>query len=111
MGVTGLFLEHVEVFSVHYTLNPDKFTRLYQELMSPHGRFYLVVVKENNIPKIQQKMLEIYGLQNEVCHLFHVAVKTTEIPFDQIVLQRRAGREHLFVLRFFRSIVQLPPAG
>ncbi|KAF9458349.1 S-adenosyl-L-methionine-dependent methyltransferase [Collybia nuda] len=69
MGVTGVFLEHVE------------------ELLSLHARFYLVAVKDNNLPKIQQNMLKKHGLQSEV------------------VLQRRAGREHLFVLRFVRNVM------
>lgn len=34
--------------------------------MSPYARFYLVAVKENNLPKIQQRMLERHGLQSEV---------------------------------------------
>jgi len=67
MNVTDLFLERVE------------------ELMSPHARFYLVALRENNIPNIRQKMLEQHGLSSE------------------IVLDRRAGREHLFVLRFARD--------
>ncbi|KAA1468494.1 S-adenosyl-L-methionine-dependent methyltransferase [Dentipellis sp. KUC8613] len=54
------------------------------DLLSPNGRFYLVAVKQNDIPGIQRRMLEKYGLQS------------------QIVIQRRAGREHLFVVRFSR---------
>ncbi|TFY64763.1 hypothetical protein EVG20_g5844 [Dentipellis fragilis] len=54
------------------------------DLLSPTGRFYLVAVKQNDIPGIQRRMSEKYGLQS------------------QIVIQRRAGREHLFVVRFSR---------
>ncbi|KAI0304666.1 S-adenosyl-L-methionine-dependent methyltransferase [Russula brevipes] len=57
---------------------------LRQDLLSPRGRFYLVSVKQNNVPKIQEFMSKAFSLQSE------------------IVLQRRAGREHLFVLRFTR---------
>jgi len=53
-------------------------------LLSTKGRFYLVAVKENNIPDIRERMSADYGLQSE------------------IVMQRRAGREHLFVVRFSR---------
>lgn len=53
-------------------------------LLSPQGRFYLVAVKENDVPGIQGRMLNRYGFQSEV------------------VLQRRAGREHLYVVRFVR---------
>ncbi|KAL1697487.1 S-adenosyl-L-methionine-dependent methyltransferase [Schizophyllum commune] len=63
MQVTDLFLPDV----------PD--------LLSPHGRFYLVAVKQNNIQDIAQRMSAL-GLDCET------------------VLQRRAGREHLFILRF-----------
>ncbi|KAL1703742.1 hypothetical protein EV121DRAFT_260529 [Schizophyllum commune] len=63
MQVTDLFLPDV----------PD--------LLSPHGRFYLVAVKQNNIQDIASRMGAL-GLDCET------------------VLQRRAGREHLFILRF-----------
>jgi len=53
-------------------------------LLSPQGRFYLVAVKQNRVPEIREFMSKAYSLQGE------------------IVLQRRAGREHLFVLRFVR---------
>ncbi|RPD58360.1 S-adenosyl-L-methionine-dependent methyltransferase [Lentinus tigrinus ALCF2SS1-6] len=56
-----------------------------ESLLSPTGRFYLVAVKQNDIKGICQRMLERHGLQGEVA------------------LQRRAGREHLFVLRFRRQ--------
>ncbi|KAI0067954.1 S-adenosyl-L-methionine-dependent methyltransferase [Artomyces pyxidatus] len=61
----------------------DVLLRQVKNLLSPNGRFYLVAVKQNNIPDIQKRMRDD-GLQSEV------------------VLQRRAGREHLFVLRFLR---------
>ncbi|KAJ7071484.1 S-adenosyl-L-methionine-dependent methyltransferase [Mycena amicta] len=54
-------------------------------LLSPGGRFYLVAVAENNIPAIQQRMSEEYSLDS------------------QIVLRRRAGREHLSVIRFTKA--------
>lgn len=37
-----------------------------QELLSTRGRFYLVAVKDNDIPSIRAKMLDRYGLQSEV---------------------------------------------
>ncbi|KAJ7596713.1 hypothetical protein C8J56DRAFT_773478 [Mycena floridula] len=63
----------------------DIFLEMVPKLLSPQGRFYLVAIKQNNIPDIQQRMLEIHKLES------------------QIVLQRRAGREHLFILRFSRQ--------
>ncbi|KAF8078320.1 S-adenosyl-L-methionine-dependent methyltransferase [Lyophyllum atratum] len=63
----------------------DLFLERVEELMSDRGRFYLVAVAENNIPDIQERMLTRHGLQS------------------QIVLNRRAGREHLFVLKFVRQ--------
>ncbi|THH29739.1 hypothetical protein EUX98_g4447 [Antrodiella citrinella] len=67
MQVTDFLLEHVN------------------GLLSPKGRFYLVAVKENNIPELQSRMRQQYGLDSK------------------IVLQRRAGGEHLHVIRFFRG--------
>ncbi|KAI0080043.1 S-adenosyl-L-methionine-dependent methyltransferase [Panus rudis PR-1116 ss-1] len=54
------------------------------DLLSDKGRFYLVAVKQNDIAGIQARMLQTYNLLSEV------------------VLQRRAGREHLFVIRIHR---------
>ncbi|TBU64724.1 S-adenosyl-L-methionine-dependent methyltransferase [Dichomitus squalens] len=56
-----------------------------ESLLSPRGRFYLVAVKQNDIHGICRRMQEQYGLKGEVA------------------LQRRAGREHLYVLRFLRQ--------
>ncbi|KAK7058353.1 S-adenosylmethionine-dependent methyltransferase [Paramarasmius palmivorus] len=62
----------------------NRFLEMVADLLSPRGRFYLVAVKENNIPEIQHRMLNTYGLKST------------------IVLSRRAGREHLSVIRFTR---------
>ncbi|TFK41291.1 S-adenosyl-L-methionine-dependent methyltransferase [Crucibulum laeve] len=67
MEVTNTFLQYVE------------------QLLSARGRFYLVALKQNNIPIIRQSMLNSHGLRSE------------------IVLQRRAGIEHLFIIRFHRE--------
>ncbi|VDB85910.1 unnamed protein product [Peniophora sp. CBMAI 1063] len=56
-------------------------------LLSPDGRFYLVAVKENDVPGIQQRIREQYSL------------------YSDVVLHRRAGREHLYVVRFTRKPV------
>jgi len=53
-------------------------------LLSPIGQFYLVAVQQNDVPRIRKRMLDEHGLHSTV------------------VLQRRAGREHLFVIRFNR---------
>ncbi|KAG6817622.1 hypothetical protein H0H87_006250 [Tephrocybe sp. NHM501043] len=63
----------------------DVFLERVEDLLSERGRFYLVAVAENNVPDIQERMLRLYGLRGN------------------IVLKRRAGREHLFVLRFVRD--------
>jgi len=52
--------------------------------LSPSGRFYLVALKQNDVPEIQRRLSEVLRLRSEV------------------VLQRRAGREHLFVLKVRR---------
>ncbi|KJA26088.1 hypothetical protein HYPSUDRAFT_159834 [Hypholoma sublateritium FD-334 SS-4] len=56
-----------------------------EKLLSPCGRFYLVALKQNDVPGIIRRMHEAYCLKGEVVH------------------QRRAGREHLFVIRFARE--------
>ncbi|OBZ80078.1 HemK methyltransferase family member 2 [Grifola frondosa] len=73
MEVTDILLEEVEAYGVRP-----------QDLLSPKGRFYLVAVKQNDLSNICKRMLLKHKLKGEV------------------VLQRRAGREHLFVLRFTR---------
>ncbi|KAF6766096.1 methylase [Ephemerocybe angulata] len=66
MAVTNKFLEQVE------------------ELLSPQGRFYLVALKQNNVPEIRQRMEDRFKLHSEV------------------VIERRAGREYLYIIRFTR---------
>ncbi|CAL1696248.1 unnamed protein product [Somion occarium] len=66
MQVTDLLLEQVD------------------DLLSSQGRFYLVAVKQNDVPAIQERMRQRFNLRSDV------------------VLQRRAGREHLLILRFQR---------
>ncbi|KAI8995440.1 putative methylase [Trametes punicea] len=56
-----------------------------ESLLSDEGRFYLVAVKQNGIQSICDRMLTQHRLKGEVA------------------LQRRAGGEHLFVLRFTRQ--------
>ncbi|PBL00926.1 S-adenosyl-L-methionine-dependent methyltransferase [Armillaria gallica] len=63
----------------------DRFLSVVNELLSPRGRFYLVALKQNDIPNIQRRMQDKFGLGSET------------------VLHRRAGSEHLFILRFQRA--------
>ncbi|KIL70962.1 hypothetical protein M378DRAFT_189519 [Amanita muscaria Koide BX008] len=58
----------------------NHFLSVVKELLSPQGRFYLVALKANDIKAIRQKMLIENGLKSN------------------IVLERKAGREHLFIL-------------
>ncbi len=41
-----------------------------QGLLSPRGRFYLVAVKQNNVPRVREFMLETFSLQSEVNNCF-----------------------------------------
>ncbi|KAF8898442.1 S-adenosyl-L-methionine-dependent methyltransferase [Infundibulicybe gibba] len=63
----------------------DQFLSTVKDLMAPNAYFYLVALKQNDVLGISQRMRESYGLHSDV------------------VLQRRAGREHLFVLRFMAA--------
>ncbi|KIJ68716.1 hypothetical protein HYDPIDRAFT_81547 [Hydnomerulius pinastri MD-312] len=65
----------------------NRFLKDVGNLLSDRGRFYLVALPENNIPAIRQRMLDNFGLQCD------------------IVIERRAGREHLHILRFSRGPV------
>lgn len=62
----------------------NKFLEQVEELLSPQGRFYLVALKQNNVPEIRQRMEDIFKLHSEV------------------VIERRAGREYLYIIRFTR---------
>ncbi|KAL5534632.1 hypothetical protein ACEPAG_1095 [Sanghuangporus baumii] len=55
-----------------------------KDILSRSGRLYLVAVKWNDVPSIQKRMAIEQGLESKV------------------VLERRAGREYLYVLKFFR---------
>lgn len=76
----------------------NSFLEVVSELLSSQGRFYLVALKANDVTGIRQKMLDMYNLQSDVsrnrlAHRFSSLI-------SQIVLERRAGREHLFIIRF-----------
>lgn len=43
-----------------------------QEFLSPNGRFYLVAVKENDIPGIRHRMLHDHELQSQVHGRKHI---------------------------------------
>ncbi|GAA5825896.1 hypothetical protein JCM11251_000043 [Rhodosporidiobolus azoricus] len=62
----------------------DRLLEQVETLLSPRGLFYLVAVPQNKPLEIISNMKERYGLHGE------------------IVLRRRAGREHLHILRFSR---------
>jgi release factor glutamine methyltransferase len=46
--------------------SPTLKSRNLQGLLSPRGRFYLVAVKQNNVPRVREFMSEIFSLQSEV---------------------------------------------
>ena len=48
MAVTNTFLEQVD------------------ELLSPEGRFYLVALKQNNVPEIRERMRQRFHLNSQV---------------------------------------------
>lgn len=56
-----------------------------ESLMSENGLFYLIVLEENNISEICRRMVRNFNLQS------------------QVIIERRAGREFLKVLRFSRG--------
>ncbi|KAG1754971.1 S-adenosyl-L-methionine-dependent methyltransferase [Suillus paluster] len=62
----------------------NRFLQDVECLLSPRGRFYLVALKQNDVPSIRSRMLEDFGLTS------------------QIVIERRAGKEFLIIIRFGR---------
>ncbi|CCM00336.1 uncharacterized protein FIBRA_02366 [Fibroporia radiculosa] len=78
-GITGSWAGGTDGMDI-----TNVFLKQVEHLLSPTGRLYLVAVKENDVPGICERMRQEYGLQSTV------------------VLHRRAGREHLFVVRFCR---------
>ena len=66
MRVTDMVLDQLDVRDI---MNVYSFHSLNyrQDLLSPQGRFYLVAVKENDVPGIQSRILSKYGIQSEVC--------------------------------------------
>ncbi|KAK4047344.1 atp4 subunit B of the stator stalk of mitochondrial F1F0 ATP synthase [Microbotryomycetes sp. JL221] len=56
------------------------------DLLAPGGKFYLVAISQNKPLEIIEAMSRQHGLHGEV------------------VLKRRAGREHLHILRFIKGI-------
>jgi release factor glutamine methyltransferase len=64
MNITDQFLDLVEVCHVIEIL--EVILIAHQPLMATRAKFYLVAVKENNIPSIRRRMLEVHGLQSEV---------------------------------------------
>ncbi|KAG2149676.1 S-adenosyl-L-methionine-dependent methyltransferase [Suillus cothurnatus] len=83
MEITNRFLRDVEVSSFPMLWNIINYTS--QCLLSPRGRFYLVALQQNHVSSIRSRMLEDFGLAS------------------QVVIERRAGREFLLIIRFART--------
>ena len=95
MGLTNLILPHVYVWT---PLSPVTEETDAQDILAPGGRFYLVAVEPNKPLAIAERMRTL-GLEVEVrSHRQRAAPKLT----GQIVLKRRAGREHLSVIRVIK---------
>lgn len=83
MEITDVFLNTVEVsrrrkiIGVYHQLS-------HQSLLSANGRFYLVAVKDNDIPGIQARMLDQHGLHSEVSLLVFVAVVDLDPHFGRL---------------------------
>lgn len=80
MRITNQFLPLVHVSDAPH--RPGNMLRPLQELLSPSGQFYLVTVKENNVPNIQKRMLEDYGLSGSVNHSIF-SIRTTSPRLDR----------------------------
>lgn len=66
MHVTDTLLDQLTVRSfMLYTTHIVTYNH-HQDLLSPVGRFYLVAVKDNNVPGIRTRMAKKYGIRSEV---------------------------------------------
>jgi len=74
-----------------------------QKILSNNGLFYLVAVKQNNIACIL-RICEGVQLTCQACCGEYASIMNAQCL--QVVLDRRAGREHLFVLRICRRSMQ-----
>lgn len=76
---------------------------LAKKILSNNGLFYLVAVKQNNIACIL-RICEGVQLTCQACCGEYASIMNAQCL--QVVLDRRAGREHLFVLRICRRSMQ-----
>jgi release factor glutamine methyltransferase len=83
------------------------------DLLAPGGAFYLVAIKQNK-PESIVNTLQEKGLQAEVGVVSTVAcfagITLTMFAHDQIVLSRRAGGEHLYIIRAIKP-AHAPSSG
>ena len=83
------------------------------DLLAPGGAFYLVAIKQNK-PESIVNTLQGKGLQAEVGVVSTVAcfagITLTMFAHDQIVLSRRAGGEHLYIIRAIKP-AHAPSSG
>jgi hypothetical protein len=66
MQITNSLLRVVPVSKLSFGNKSHSMSALTQELLSQKGHFYLVAVRENDIPTIRVEMLEAHALQSEV---------------------------------------------
>lgn len=101
MQITDVILDHLDVSAPRNSL--VSLTKRGQDLLSSTGRFYLVAVKANDVPGLQRRVQDKFNIKSEVCcESIPQSCSSPYFWLSQVVLQRRAGREHLFVVRFMR---------
>lgn len=66
MQITNVLLRQIAVCQFKFCTYPVLTKMFGQSLLSSVGRFYLVAVKQNNIPQIIQTMQDKYRLTGEV---------------------------------------------
>lgn len=107
MVVTNRVLEEVEVrlLSALRSVDLSLTTSYHKTLLAPGGAFYLVTIPQNKPFEIIDQM-RVKGLSGEVGRSrFDLALQheLTSLCIIQVTLKRRAGGEHLHILRFRRS--------
>ena len=64
-------------------------------MLSEKGRFYLVVLKQNNVPEIQKRMLHQHGLESKVRAKYQHFSQQSQPPQLE-TLSGKGGGTHSF---------------
>ncbi|KAK4687823.1 vesicle-fusing ATPase, partial [Tremellales sp. Uapishka_1] len=73
------------------------------QLLAPGGRFYLVAVQQNKPDEIVSRVISM-GFESKVGRSISAPTNLITNHSTKVVLKRRAGREHLSIIRTIRKV-------